>query len=387
MNFLLNFILDMAITMIAYLSVPVILCLMNKKFELSKIKKIISINSVVVWLIFTIIRIELGGESISGVVFLWSTVAYFLMKKRCLLVNKTEYLMIPENTQFNNTVRSIQSESKNEKIKRISKNGVFLGGGVLLIFFLLFNIIQYNELNNKKTFIVAVEDDCLPYSDEEKGVYYGIHIDIATEMANRLDLNVKFVSEKFENLISAVDSGKYDMALGIEKTDKREQIVSFTEVYYGGMAAIFSPKDFEEYSAIRQTMQEMIDDGTIKTIFNKYGIEYTPSINQQYYQLAKIITSDYENYLSEIDNVNALATTGTYNDDLKKEKVIDYINNLSWDYGQKVILFRIQYQDDHTYNNDIVDYLNERIDISYEEMEFVLEELGFAVFSDGSVKW
>ncbi|MBP3554235.1 MAG: transporter substrate-binding domain-containing protein [Clostridia bacterium] len=387
MNFLLNFILDMAITMIAYLSVPVILCLMNKKFELSKIKKIISINSVVVWLIFTIIRIELGGESISGAVFLWSTVAYFLMKKRCLLVNKTEYLMIPENTQFNNTVRSIQSESKNEKIKRITKNGVFFGGGVLLIFFLSFNIIQYNELNNKKTFIVAVEDDCLPYSDEEKGVYYGIHIDIATEMANRLDLNVKFVSEKFENLISAVDSGKYDMALGIEKTDKREQIVSFTEVYYGGMAAIFSPKDFEEYSAIRQTMQEMIDDGTIKTIFNKYGIEYTPSINQQYYQLAKIITSDYENYLSEIDNVNALATTGTYNDDLKKEKVIDYINNLSWDYGQKVILFRIQYQDDHTYNNDIVDYLNERIDISYEEMEFVLEELGFAVFSDGSVKW
>ena len=71
----------------------------------------------------------------------------------------------------------------------------------------------------------------------------------------------------------------------------------------------------------------------------------------------------------------------------RKEKVIDYINNLDIDYGEKIILFKSEYTADDTYNWDIIDYLNGRDDISYAEMETILKELGFTVSADGSISW
>lgn len=71
----------------------------------------------------------------------------------------------------------------------------------------------------------------------------------------------------------------------------------------------------------------------------------------------------------------------------RKEKVIDYINDLDIDYGAKIVLYKSQYKSDDTYNNDIVDYLNGRDDISYKQMETILTELGFKVLLDGTVQW
>ena len=73
----------------------------------------------------------------------------------------------------------------------------------------------------------------------------------------------------------------------------------------------------------------------------------------------------------------------------KKANVKDYIFSLDLDYGQKIILFRSMYDsksDKATYNMDIVNYLDSRSDISYEEMVAILEELDFKV--DGNyVSW
>ena len=70
-----------------------------------------------------------------------------------------------------------------------------------------------------------------------------------------------------------------------------------------------------------------------------------------------------------------------------KEKVLDYINNMDADYGEKIILFKSEYPADDTYNYDIIDYLNSREDISYEEMNAILRELGFTVSDDGYITW
>lgn len=70
-----------------------------------------------------------------------------------------------------------------------------------------------------------------------------------------------------------------------------------------------------------------------------------------------------------------------------KEKKVDYINDLDLDYGQKIILFKSLYEADDTYNYEIVDYLNGRDDISYDEMVTILKELGFTVKADGTVTW
>ncbi len=71
----------------------------------------------------------------------------------------------------------------------------------------------------------------------------------------------------------------------------------------------------------------------------------------------------------------------------RKEKVIDYVNNLDADYGTKIILFKNEYNADDTYNYEIIDYLNSRDDISYEEMETILKYLGFEVDSKGNITW
>ena len=131
----------------------------------------------------------------------------------------------------------------------------------------------------------------------------------------------------------------------------------------------------------------------ISEIFRPAGASVNNSASRDpykehpYYKLAKIVANDYKSFIDQIDEIGTIVTAGNYSEDLKKEKVIDHINNLSLEYGQRIILFRIQYMDDNTYNSEIVDYLNERDDVSYEEMVCILEELGFAVFSDGTVKW
>ena len=64
-----------------------------------------------------------------------------------------------------------------------------------------------------------------------------------------------------------------------------------------------------------------------------------------------------------------------------------YIENLNISKGQKLILHKIQYPSDTYYNREIVEYLNSREDISFEEWKTILEELGFDVSDDGTARW
>jgi hypothetical protein len=120
---------------------------------------------------------------------------------------------------------------------------------------------------------------------------------------------------------------------------------------------------------------------TTMPYYSELGLTYSQ------YQLAKKVSANTNKYCESIAEIKAMVKKATYSEDLKKEKVTEYINELSFDYGQRIILYRIQFPTDDTYNSDIVNYLNERDDISYDDMVFILEELGFAVFEDGTVKW
>ena len=100
---------------------------------------------------------------------------------------------------------------------------------------------------------------------------------------------------------------------------------------------------------------------------------------------------DFETYSGYKDAINEIAknndsSTGTKDKDL----VTDYINSLDIDYGQRIILYRSLYSskaDKAEYNMDIIDYLNSRDDISYEQMVTILEELDMKVDSNGYITW
>ena len=45
------------------------------------------------------------------------------------------------------------------------------------------------------------------------------------------------------------------------------------------------------------------------------------------------------------------------------------MNSLDIDYGMRLIIFKSEYNADDTYNYDIIDYLNSREDLSFEERD------------------
>ena len=96
----------------------------------------------------------------------------------------------------------------------------------------------------------------------------------------------------------------------------------------------------------------------------------------------------YSSYSSDLYDIKAdKDEDGKSISGSRKEKVIDYINGLDADYGEKIILFKSEYKADDTYNSDIIDYLNSREDLSYKDIVTILKELGFTVYSDGTVRW
>lgn len=112
--------------------------------------------------------------------------------------------------------------------------------------------------------------------------------------------------------------------------------------------------------------------------------------NPEKYAVAKSVGGyeAYKTYASELYDIKAdKDENGKSIRGSRKEKVIDYINNLDASYGEKIILLKSEYNADDTYNQEIIDYLNSRDDISYDEMKAILIELGFTVDDNGNIYW
>ena len=113
--------------------------------------------------------------------------------------------------------------------------------------------------------------------------------------------------------------------------------------------------------------------------------------NPDKFEVAKAVAGDAVTYRQYTDAISDIPSDkdeyGNSISGSKKEKVIQYINSLDLDYGARIILFKSQYKKDDTYNYDIVEYLNSRDDISYEEMKTILTELDFVVDQNGNIYW
>lgn len=98
----------------------------------------------------------------------------------------------------------------------------------------------------------------------------------------------------------------------------------------------------------------------------------------------------YSSYMDALDDIesdkdeNGKSISGS-----KKEKVFNYIESLPIDAGMKMILYKSMYdskEDRTAYNAKIVEYLDSREDISYDDMVTILTELGMRV-SGNNVYW
>ena len=151
----------------------------------------------------------------------------------------------------------------------------------------------------------------------------------------------------------------------------------------------FAQKNPEKYEWLKNngiTVEQY--EGFDKETKEEYDFAYK---SPEKYVVAKSVGgySSYKTYTSDLYDIKAdKDSDGKTISGSRKNKVIDYINNLDADYGEKIILFKSEYPADDTYNYEIIDYLNSRDDISYEEMNTILKELGFTIQPDGvTITW
>ena len=130
---------------------------------------------------------------------------------------------------------------------------------------------------------------------------------------------------------------------------------------------------------------------TEKTVFPMYSGEYEYAYeNPENYAVAKAVGGydAYRGYSNDLSNIKAdKDANGKSVSGSRKKKVLEYINNLDADYYTKIVLWKSEYPSDDSYNTEIIEYLNGRDDISYDDMVNILTELGFKVSEDGTISW
>ena len=200
MESLLIFCLDFFITVIAYLLVPITLCICRKKFTLSRIKLIAIVNGICVWLIFMIILINTGKEGASGAVLLWSTVAYFLMKKYCLK-NLDNSKPIEENKPIKKYVVTqvkkadlANTQTQKPKKKKLPLIFVIVALSILLIGSVTYNVIQYTIIQKRTEGIKYLEENVL-------SEYITIYDEDNTSLGEGSDTKSNSFNEEFLRLI------------------------------------------------------------------------------------------------------------------------------------------------------------------------------------------
>lgn len=115
--------------------------------------------------------------------------------------------------------------------------------------------------------------------------------------------------------------------------------------------------------------------------YNKNPGQYAAAKAAGGYNLYKAHTSALNDLKADKDE-NGKSISGS-----RKEKVINYINSSGLSYGEKLILYKMQYKSDDTYNYEIVEYLNSLPNMSYDDIRKALIEMEFTVDDEGDVRW
>ena len=116
----------------------------------------------------------------------------------------------------------------------------------------------------------------------DDGGFEGIDVEIATEIANKLGLELVVDDMEFGSVITSVQSGKSDIAMaGLTVTEERKQNVDFTESYATGIQVIIVPEDSDILTVDVLANDKMIgvQDGTTGYIYcsDDYGEDHVTS--------------------------------------------------------------------------------------------------------------
>lgn len=228
--------------------------------------------------------------------------------------------------------------------------------------------LKEKQIQEYKDLDIPIRD----YWEYREGLSKHDKLEDKADYINSLDLPVSKKNIMINNIADrkeAIDMTGYDDFSDFEEFDYASKNPEKYEFLQANNIS------YKEYSASKES----------KELYNWY---YE---NPENLAMAKAVSNDlktYKTYTKELSKLKAdKDENGKTISGSRKEKVSNYINGLNADYGTKIVLFKKEYPSDDTYNNEIIEYLNSRNDISYEETVSILSELGFTVTADGTVIW
>lgn len=196
------------------------------------------------------------------------------------------------------------------------------------------------------------------------------------------------IEEKFD-YIAGLDlpvSKKNILINNVVDREEKVNLINYDD-FSGYEEFDFATKNPEKYEFFKSNNISYADYSASEESKEAYSWAYN---NPEKYVVSRAVGDvvKYKQYTSELNKLTAdKDENGKSISGSRKEKVISYINNMDADYGAKIVLYKSEYPSDNTYNNDIIEYLNNRNDITYEDMATILIELGFTVEADGTVRW
>jgi ABC-type amino acid transport substrate-binding protein len=101
-------------------------------------------------------------------------------------------------------------------------------------------------LEQEGLILVGSDIDFAPFEFIEDGEARGFDIDLMTEIANRLDLEVEFVNTSFDTIFTQLAAGEFDAIIsGITITEEREETIAFSDPYFAANQALVVAADSE----------------------------------------------------------------------------------------------------------------------------------------------
>ena len=92
---------------------------------------------------------------------------------------------------------------------------------------------------DKPNLVMATNAEFPPYEYIDGDMYYGIDVEVAKIIADKLGYDLVIENVAFDSIIPGVQSGKYDMGMaGMTVTDERLESVDFSDSYAKGVQAV-----------------------------------------------------------------------------------------------------------------------------------------------------
>ncbi len=127
---------------------------------------------------------------------------------------------------------------------------------------------EINESERQNQLVVATNAEFAPFEYTVGQYYYGIDLEIAYELALKLNKQLVIVNMDFDAVLTSVQSGYCDIAMaGLTINSTRELIVNFTESYYAASQKIIVKNDnmnFKDCITADDVVAKLLSLGSIK---------------------------------------------------------------------------------------------------------------------------